>query len=365
MDCIKEVYINQQAIDKIEELDKLGIKIYSFSKLDNAQDCLFGFYKEYVEKDKKNKQDNIYSILGVAVHECLEQAYNSSKEEDWSKLLSETFEKAYSQCIENKIYFPTDTIRENYINSITNYCATFKKDNHKSFQEQIFLMRIDDDIWVRGFIDRVLADDTSGKDSLRILDYKTSTLYGKNELPKKGRQLVLYGIAVEHSSKYPVTSLCWDMLKYVDVQYTGKTRKRKRIFDRHNFITVWRSEIIESLEEVFNGEEDYENIIYAYEQAVIKNKIPVEIEDKFILSPAWVSYPFTKETKEECIEWIRETVKTINNTTEFLPKEIDSHNSFKCIHVCSYRGVCPYIKKFVQSLSDFAVESGINYEDLF
>ena len=334
----KEDILNQ----RMKELKEKGNTIYSFSRLGTYNDCPFSYKLSYIDKCKDG-MNNIYAILGGAIHEGLEDIYDGKE----NKLL-EKFNSTYEECIKNKLFFSSsqekhDTMASNYLDNINNYIANFKKENGKSFTEYMFLLEIAG-VYMVGYIDRITKDEEHK--GIKIIDYKTSTKYKTSDLYKYGRQLVLYAMAVEQMTKYKVTKICWNMLKYANVEYLGtlKTRKKKNtLYERNKIIVTFKDEIIDALTIKGNDEDE---AIDKYFDMLSNNTLSDEISDMFVISDGYLEYPYTEETKKDLIEYIESTVNKIKEDKVFKNKKIDSKSIFHCSNLCNFRNICPHLQKY-------------------
>lgn len=338
------VYYGEAASRKIDELYALGIPVYSYSKLTTGDECMYGYDLTY--NQKKKQVDNIYSHLGGAVHAGLEDIYNGKENK-----LMETFQKAWVEAEEKDLKFTDDTIKRNYYTCIEHYINNFVPEDLQGTQEFLFLIEIQS-VWVRGYVDRITRDPLSDDKTLRIMDFKTSSKFTSKSLQGYGRQLVLYGYALEQLTGYKVTSLCWNMLKMVHCEYTGKTSKRTFVQDRNKFVMYWKKEIID---ELCKKGHDIEEAIEIWNQYEEFNLIPPELSDKFIIHDALVYYPFTEETVEEMKEWIVNTAKKLESADKFEPLLV-TKQSYKCFNLCGHRDKCEALKTYIRNLPIHAVE---------
>lgn len=346
---------NKEELEKqVEEMKKNGIPVFSFSRLGTYNDCPYAYKLGYV--DDIEGLDNVYSLLGGAIHDGLEDIYNGKENK-----LQEKFDNQYNECIKQHLYFPKESTEESYLANINHYIKYFEKDDLKSLNEYMFLIDING-VNMVGYIDRVTKDPDG--DGLRIIDYKTSTKYSKSTLVEHGRQLVLYAIAVEKISGLKVTSLCWNMLKYATVKYLGKKkfkRKEGTIYERNKIIATFRAELIGAFEEIGYSEDE---AIEKYYEALISNHIPDEISHLIEIKDGYQYYPYNDETKNDLIQYVTETVDKIKNEKEWKNKKIDKQSDFMCLTLCNYRKICPHIKKYLETENECEDINLMDIEDL-
>lgn len=178
---------------------------YSFSRLETFHNCKRLYYYNYIIGNRSG--DNIYSFLGTVVHE-LTQGMEQGFETNQSSV------KKFLEAVEDAEIFDlewiSDKVKSNYVECITHFLDNYTPLNNNSIRiEDYFEIEINNAI-VRGYIDLWYR---IGND-IYIIDLKTSTKFTKKDLPKKARQLILYGISM--SQKYPdyKINLQFNMLKY-------------------------------------------------------------------------------------------------------------------------------------------------------
>lgn len=264
--------------------------IYSFSKLSTYHQCPYQYFLKYVLAQRS--EENIYTLLGSTIHSIVEylQEDKITKEEG--------LERFNSELEFNKILgftFGSDKIEKNYKESIQNFIKNFEKVHHHNFEiEKKVEFEIEGHKLI-GYIDLLLYNSDG---SVTIIDYKSSTKYSKEKMKENGRQLVLYGLAME-SLGYKVKDLRWNMLKYATI--AGKGNRTK---------TVIRSELF--------GNED--------------------------LAQCYVSYPFNNETKEDTIKWVISTIKEIELKDELFDYWGTNYSSYFCNNLCGFSHKCETCK---------------------
>ncbi len=346
--------MREQILKQIAEAREKNETLLSFSRLETANDCLYCYNEIY--NNKHRGLDNIYGILGGLVHEGLELYYNTGENK-----LSEIFENGYKKAKKDGYDFSNDVIKENYLYCVRHYIKNFKGEDLKGLQEFPFMIELNGSKII-GYIDRITKDPNSNENTFRIIDFKTSTMYSKEDKKKKGRQLVLYAYAVEQITGKKVTSICWNMLKYVKITYKGKTRKRSKFFLRNGYVLAWKNEIMEELEKI--GVE-FEDAIDIFTEALTKNEIPEQIKDAFIFEDALVEHEYNEETIQDVLDYIEDTIKTINKTSKWKTKTITESNNFKCLYLCNFRDCCPSVKSYLNKIPEHMIEEDDDFESLF
>jgi hypothetical protein len=347
----------------VDELRANGTEVYSFSRLECMNNCLYEAYRTYVLDDKENQIPNIYSILGEKIHDVLEGIMNKKNTvKDLLPAMNQELEDMDMLGIE----FPkgkngNNSIREGWIDDMTHLCQSYEPPKGQFETEKFFLYETPNKHYVQGYIDLTKFNKDG---SISIYDYKTSSMYRGDDIKKHGRQLVLYALGKEQEG-YKVKEVAWIMLKYCEVIYFGKKTSRSKeetkiskIIERKNLIKDLRSVIERKLFLLGYDEVDMEFIML---KALQKNKIPKELEDEFIVKPYVMKYELTDEIKEDCVEYIDNTIEKweIDSKNEkncpplnFTKKNKNGEEKpqiFYCTYLCGYSKACPHLHKFLDT----------------
>ena len=278
----------------MESSDK---KIYSYSRLENFNNCPYSYYITYVEGNRSD--DNIYSYLGSVCHETLEELQKGNIDKDEALKI---FENAVTEADILGYEWMSESVRDKYIAAIKHYLQHYKPiECDEYFIEEYFEIPVGDK-WMKGYID--LYTITDGV--IDIYDYKTSSsssFTGKDAY-KKMRQMILYGIAI--IQKYPdktIRSMNFDMLKYYKVpskrSKLGYTLKDRSTIDILDFTTEFK--------------------------------------------PAYISADFTDEVIEEVTKYVCDTVnkiESLDDNIESYEKGLNPNKDFFCKTLCGFRDRC-------------------------
>lgn len=353
--------------ERVEEIRANGGEVYSFSRLECMNNCLYEAYRTYVLDDKKNQIPNIYGILGGRIHDVLEGITNGDKtEKDLLPAMNAELDDMDMLGIE----FPkgrdgSDSIREGWIDDMTSFCNSYKAPKGKFETEKFFLYQTPGGHYVQGFIDLTKFHKDG---SISIYDYKTSSMYRGEDIKKHGRQLVLYALGKEQEG-YKVKEIAWLMLKYVEVTYVGKKRANckeeteiTKVIERKNLIKELAGVIEGKLQKYGVDEIDIEIIL---EEAYERNKIPEILACEFKVRPYVMKYELTDEIREECYNYLDNTIarweeKNKENEFDFPPLEFTKTNksgeekadTFYCQALCGYSKICPHLQKFLDTWTD-------------
>lgn len=336
-----------QLDSQIKQIRSTGQDVYSYSGATGYELCPLSYHRSHTRTPEGKRDEgvnNIYALVGGALHDALETIYDGGENH-----LQEAFDDILIKCRDQNINFPNEGIRTTYLVEINHWIKHFKKHELKSVNEMPFMIEYKGNK-IRGFVDQITRDPNSNIDSVRILDYKTSTKYVGKTKKEHGRQLVLYAYAIEQILGVKVTSICWDFLKYVKVEYKGKTRKRSFIFPRSSYVMAFKDEILDCLEE-----EGVPKIaaIDIFTQALKDLEIPKQIEHMFELSPALVEYTYDEETKQETLDYLNKMIVKIKEETEWkAPPRHKFGSLFFCNNLCNYRLDCIPLKAMKEGISE-------------
>lgn len=360
----------------VEDLRAEGHEVYSISRLNCINNCLYEAYKTYKLEEKGD--ENIYGVLGSCTHRVLEDIVNDkATEADLLPAMQEELNNLDLFGIE----FPKDfkgenSVRDGWIADMTHFCNTYKSPKKKGLKtEEQVIYRTPKGYYLQGFID--LQWHHNG--IVDIYDYKTSSLYKGAELKEKAMQLVLYALALQQAG-YKVNSVNWIFLKYIEVIYQGyKTAKSKERTEIHKNIerrkiSAEMSDIImrDLLENGFD-ELDADFILEKFQESNSFDSLPEQIRGNYKMIPCVIEYELTDEAIQECIDYIETTIeKWESMSDEELQK---SHREFtrtqkngKVVQDTYYCGVlCPH-RKNCYHFSDYLQQQQTEEEsedDLF
>lgn len=346
---------------RLQELFDKKIPVYSFSKLSTINECLYQAYLAYILKQKG--KDSCYGVAGTATHDVLEKIINNEATE--SDLLP-TIQQTLEELEILGLPFPKDrkggnAVRDGWIADMEHFCKTFTRPKGKFETESFFLYKTDEDVYLQGYIDLIQLHNDG---TISILDWKTSGMYKGEEIKEHGRQLVIYALAKEQEG-FDIKRIAWIMLKYVEVRFIGKKTVRSanetnisKVIERKNLVTELDKHIRYKLEKLGKDELDIDFIM---DKAKKDNEIPKEVANEFKVLPYVMTYDLTEEVKQECIDYINDTVKrwgSLNkNEAEYPPRKFtrlqkngkEVEDTFFCNQLCNYRDTCKHIKEFNES----------------
>lgn len=361
--------MGQREVDpRLQELYDKGVNLYSISKINTIDQCLYQAYKTYILHQRG--KDNVYGIMGSKVHDTLEAIMNDmATEKDLLTALQSELEDMSMLGID----FPKDfkggtSIRDGWIADMEHFCKNFVKPSGKFITEELILLQLGENRWLQGYVDLIKYNKDG---SISIYDWKTSSQFNKETLLEHGRQLVTYAIAKEKEG-YKVREVAWIMLKYVEVKFMGKARSNSKneteitkVLNRRKLVSELAKYIENDLYKLGYGEIDIDIML---SEALINNDmklLPKEIQDKYNVKPYVRKYEITEEIKQETLDYINKTADLFEslgkNESEWKGLEVDKKNSFFCNCLCSHGHECPFVKKYNDLLELNKTED----EDLF
>lgn len=344
---------------EIKALYDAGKRPYSISKLNAIDGCLKEAFYSYVVHMRDQGLENIYGIMGGCIHDVLEKIYNN--EATGADLLP-ALQKDLDNADFVGVDFPRDfkggtTIRDGWIADMTDFCKNFTKLEDGDFvTEEGVILKINDDRYLIGYIDLIQIIDETTK-TVNIYDFKTSTKFKKDDLTHHGRQLVVYGMAMEQAG-YKVQNLAWIMLKYVQVTYMGYARANSKNKTQITKV-VRRGKLAHELYQIVTNmmhaagytEIDIDFYLQEFLEKNSLQVLPAGIREQFNVEQYIEYYPFTVETQAEAMEYINSRADKFEELLAegedaWKPMDIDKSSVFYCNNLCNYRNLCPHIKAY-------------------
>lgn len=340
----------------IEELKEKGIRPYSISRLNAIDGCLLEAFYTYRQEDRG--KDNVYGILGSVVHDSLEQIYN---DEAGKECLLPALQKGLHEAEIVGAKFPrdrkgNDSIRDGWIADMTDFCESFEKMEGDFITEELVILKVSDERYLIGYADLIQVIDAKNK-VLDVLDFKTSSQFKKEDMVHHGRQLIVYGMALE-ASGWTINRLGWIMLKYIKVHFDGYLRsnsKKKsnitKVIQRHKLARELKTTVERMLYEAGYSEIDVEIMLDEFVETNSISVLPQEIREQFKIEQCIIEWPFTEELQQEALDYINSRADKFEELwdkpeSEWKPVEINEKQLFYCTSLCSHRERCPELKRY-------------------
>ena len=341
--------------------------VYSISKLNCIDQCLYQAYCTYILKDRG--LNNCYGIMGSKIHDVLEAIINGDATE---KELTPALQAELNDLNMLDIEFPNENIKTSWISDMTHLCNNFVKPKGEFTTEELVIYKINEDRYVQGYLDLIQHNKDN---TISIWDWKTSSQFSKEDLLHHGRQLVFYALAKEQEGE-TVKSVGWIMLKYCQIDFMGKARSNSKnetlitkICNRSKIIKELQSYIESDLAKLGYDEVDIEILINEALENNSFDKFPVEIRNKYIVKPYVRKYEITEELKKETLDYINNIADIYESKTKDkkewtfrkLTNDKGKDDTFFCNVLCSHRKSCPEIKKH----NELKIILQANDEELF
>lgn len=340
---------------RLQALYDQGINVYSYSKLNTIDGCLYEAWQNYVRHDRGT--NSIYGVLGNCIHDVLEDIVNQkATETDLLPALRRDLEDTALLGLD----FPHDyrggnTIRCKWVADMTHFCTHYiaPKGNFKT--EQLLILKLKNNRALIGYSDLIkfFADG-----SVQVLDYKTSSQFKAEDLIHHGRQLVAYSMALEQAG-YTVRNPAWIMLKYLEVQYSGYARtgaKQPSAITKVCNRSLLYQTIAPAVEARLNAlgvdEIETELLMNSLRKTNTLDAFPLNIQQDFSIRPYVRSYPLSPKLRQECLEYIHRVADLYESLpktpdTPWPAREINRKNLFKCVNLCGQRSRCPQLKNYL------------------
>ena len=306
----------------IQPLKDKGCKIWSISRLNNFNTCKRQYYFTYI--DKKDQKQGIYSFLGSALHSDYEDLYEGKT----NRLTPNHFNEDWLKAELFQIQFPSDKIKNNYKKDIDKcYEIATLRPTGKFVSELGFVLEIDENNYILGYIDLLEIVD---ENRVKIVDFKSSAMFKDKKLISAGHQLVVYQLALEQLYGLEVIDNGWLMCKYSDIYIEGYKPK----------IAVQNKDMVSKCENTLKSlfkKQRYNDFMAEMfiSQAIKENSfdnLPDNIKSKITIKTHYKSYNITDEIKEETMEYIKNTIKAIEEETEWECKP----DKFFCQNLCGF-----------------------------
>lgn len=338
---------------QLQKLKDEGKQIYSISKANTIDQCMYQAYMTYI-KHLKSRQ-SVYGICGTKVHDTLEAIMKGEK-------TVTDLEPAIDSEMETLdllgISFPKDrlgrdSIRDNWLANMRHFARHFTKPVGK-FKEEVFVLYpLSEDRYVQGYIDLIRVLDEEKK-IVEVYDWKTSSQFSEEDLLHHGRQLVFYSLALEKMG-YTVRKAAWIMLKYVTVTFMGKSKvnsktkiEQVKVLERRKIAEGLTRYFRWDLEELGYDEFQIEDMIQG---SLLENKIPDPLMSRYKVRPYVRNYPITDDLKQECVDYLNNAADKFesadpDNEDDWKPMIIDRGSEFFCSVLCGHGDKCKYLREY-------------------
>jgi len=339
---------------RIKELEDQGIELYSISKLDAINNCLYDAYLTYRLNNRGG--NNIYALMGSKLHDVLEgMANGTAKKED----LLPAMEAELEDMDMLGIKFPSDKIRDGWVKDITHFCKTFDFPKNLDFTtEQLFIYKTDDGHYIRGYIDLI---DNLGGNQINIFDHKSSSMYSSKDMDEHARQLIVYMLGKEQEG-IKVKQVAWHFMKYVNVLFYDKGKEKHKIVERRKIAEEMGKYVEQALLADGYDDIDINMIMMKFKNTNDFNDLPEETRSQFIMQPCIVYYDVDNEAIQECKKYIKDTIEKWESLkgkdiSAYSPRKFykiqkngkTAPDVFICLSLCGHNKDCPYIRDYLEA----------------
>lgn len=211
--------LTNKELDKIKK--KYGVdELFSWSKVNTFMTSPYEFFLQYVLRKKPDADNCAYAPMGGITHQVIEDYYTNKIPYD--EMINK-FEDGWLAAIDiaNLKFDRNDKTKNNNIK------AKYKEDlqhffkHHKPIKNKVeierFLSAKIGDYVLQGYADAITKDN---ENNLIVIDWKTSTKYGKKALEEHSGQLTVYAIALMQLGVPLERIKCaFNFLKYCTVKY--------------------------------------------------------------------------------------------------------------------------------------------------
>lgn len=358
---------------KIQQLKEEGVNLYSFSMLNTINQCLYGAWRTYVLHDRGI--GGAYTEMGTCLHEATESLISGKiRQQDMLPALHAGLVNIDLLGFEfPKDFRGEDSIRIRWIADMEHYCKTFYPPKGKFLVEELLIYRVSRTRAVRGYADLIRKNQDG---TISVYDLKTSSNYKQEDLLEHGRQLTIYGMALEQAG-YTVKSTAWIMMKYVELRYQWYVSRRSKakspiikVVNRSKIYETLQEPVAAACREFGMDEVDIDVAMMDFQNTnILSDLFPVSVRGQFTVLPYVREYPYTEELKREANDYINTTADLYESLPKdelapWEPVKIGKENEFFCHTLCSHRRTCPYIRQYdVDSVAD--VPGTPSDDDLF
>lgn len=362
-----------EELDEIKE--KYGVdRLWSWSRVDSFKTSKYEHFLKYILHKKEDNDNCAYAPIGSLAHDCLERYYNGEISHD--EMLTE-FDDGWITNIDiadlkfdRNDESKNESIKMKYRYDIRHFLKNHEPMAGKVYTERFVTAKIGDNV-LQGYIDAMYKTDD---DVWNIIDFKTSSKFGKNALEGKSGQLTVYAIAImQRGIPIERIRIGFNMLKYCSVQYLQKNGAVKtREVERYKLGESLQTNCRMWLKDAGCSEDDTDEYLKALLDANDISVLPESVRDKYVVGDCMVWVPLTQELVDK---WTSDIILTISQILsledeykkthdEYLWWDDDEHvkkESFYFATLCGYSAnlMKPYAK-YLDSL-----ESSKNNTDFF
>lgn len=318
-----------------EELEKIKQKyntdrIWSYSRISTFITSPFEYALKYVDgmKKQEDRQDSIYTSLGSAAHQCLEDFYTKKITfNDMYEQYNDSWVTCYDianlkfdRCNDKK----NQSIAEKYKLNMQYFFKNHTIYPYEVLIEKPVVINVNGNIFV-GYIDGHYKNDNG---DITIIDFKSSSAYKGKDLEEHSQQLKLYALGIHQATGIPLSKIhgCFNFLKYVTIEYTQANGKIKTK-------NAERKDLGEALQtnlKVWIKKLGYEDQMDEFLKMVLDDnnlgRLPKDLQSKYKIYDCHTYVDTSEEAIKKLIDEISITIKDI----ELCEQDYELTKSDKC-----------------------------------
>ena len=318
-----------------EELEKIKQKynvnrIWSYSRVSTFLTSPYEYALKYVDgiKKQEDRQDSIYTSLGSAAHQCLEDYYTGKIQfDDMYEQYSDSWVTCYDvaqlkfdRCNDEK----NKSIAEKYKLNMQYFFKNHITYPYKVLIEKPVVIDVDSNIFV-GYIDGLYRTDDG---DITIIDFKSSSAYRGKALEEHSQQLKLYALGIHQTTGIPLSKIhgCFNFLKYATIEYTQANGKVKTK-------NTERKDLGEALQanlKVWIKKLGYEDRMDEFLKIVLDDndikRLPEDLQSKYKIYDCHTYVDTSEEAINKLVKEISVTIKDI----ELREQDYNQTKSEKC-----------------------------------
>lgn len=303
-----------------EELEQIKKKynvdrLWSYSRINTFLTSPFEYALKYVDgiKAKEDRRDSIYTSLGNAAHQCMEDYYTGKIQFDD---MLEQFEDSWLTCYDLALLKfnrsdpeKNESIAEKYKLNMEGFFKNHTTYPYKLLIEMPITVNVNGNIFI-GYIDGLYKDDNG---DITIIDFKSSSKYSGQALDDHSQQLKLYALGLHQSTGLPLSKIhgCFNFMKYVNIEYTQANGKCKtRTVERRNLGEALQGNLMVWIKKL-----GYEAQMDEFLKMVLDNNslegLPEELQSKYKIHDCHVYVDTSEDAINKLVNEVSATIKDI------------------------------------------------------
>lgn len=306
--------LTKEELDAIKKRYNVS-RLWSFSRMNTYITSRYEYFLRYVKKIPENRLDCAYATLGTLAHDTLDDYYDGKIQyEDMIKQFEDGWTMAIDVAdlkLDRNDPEHDKKLKAKYKIDMIHFFNNHMPYKYKLLIEKPVVAKVGSNVFV-GYCDAIYKD---SEGNYVIVDFKTSSnsgFTGKN-LEKKSMQLIIYAMALmQYGVDIEKIKLCFNMLKYVNVETTLKNGNKKlRTIERCSLAESLSSNVKMWLKDAGYSENEIDDYLKLLLDANNISVLPEEVRDKYKVDDCHIFVPLTQELVDECSDYIISTIRDI------------------------------------------------------